>query len=76
MLENTKLGCKAPLKKHLPWLLLLLLSVFTYIACQKEYKPGFPLDPTDPGTPAEKVNTSISGRVVNRPGIPARLCLH
>lgn len=50
-------------KRSLPWILLLLLSVFTYIACQKEYRPGFPLDPANP--PSEKVTASISGRVIN-----------
>jgi hypothetical protein len=50
-------------KSSLRWAFLLLLPVFAYIACQKDYRPGFPLNPTDPTS--EKVTASISGRVFN-----------
>jgi hypothetical protein len=52
--------------KH--WSLLLLLTVFGYLACQKEYRPGFPVEPTDPF--GKKINTTISGRVMNERNEP------
>ena len=50
-------------KSPLTWAFLLLLPVFAYIACQKDYRPGFPLDPNDPTS--QNVTTTFAGRVIN-----------